>query len=190
MPSLTEVSAYLQYFKQQILYNSTRKLVIRIPKLLQSLVALSLYRLNSRLNEVIDRQELEVRHWSRYCLNWIQRFGDAQVQSELVNIGYGRMIFISFCTAGGKGEEQNKEINVGLNNISHFLRELHEGRNYRKPSFQPLPLLARMSLEQIEEEGANEELEAQMCNNVYDGDIKSRANDVKATILNRFSHRG
>ncbi|KAA6322450.1 MAG: hypothetical protein EZS28_054434 [Streblomastix strix] len=111
---------------------------------------------------------LEIRCNSRWCLYWIQQFGDEQDQSELVNNGYGRVTSISFCTAGGKGEEQDKEISDGLYYISRFIRELHLGRNNDyQPSFQPLPLLARRSEEQIEEEGANEEIEAQLNNNGY-----------------------
>ncbi|KAA6364592.1 MAG: hypothetical protein EZS28_039881, partial [Streblomastix strix] len=78
----------------------------------------------------------------RLCLYQIQRFGDEQDQIQLVNIRYGRVICIQFCTAGGVGEEKDKEIINGLNCIYFFLRDLHEGRNsYGQPSFQPLPLL-------------------------------------------------
>ncbi|KAA6387831.1 MAG: hypothetical protein EZS28_016641, partial [Streblomastix strix] len=52
-----------------------------------------------------------------------------------------------------------------------------------------LPLLARVSFEQIEEEGANEEIEAQMNNNGLGGDIKAWGNLTKAVILNHFIHR-
>ncbi|KAA6388968.1 MAG: hypothetical protein EZS28_015509, partial [Streblomastix strix] len=76
-----------------------------------------------------------------------------------------------------------------LQRISRFLRDIHQGRNYLKPYFQTLPLLARRSIEQIEEEGANEELEAQMINKGYSWNIKREANDAKAETLNHFIHK-
>ncbi|KAA6366114.1 MAG: hypothetical protein EZS28_038360, partial [Streblomastix strix] len=112
----------------------------------------------------VDQQRLDVRSWSRACLSRIQSFGDEQVQQELVNYGYGRVMSLSFSTAGGVGEEQNMEIENGLYRIYRFLRQLHEGRNYPQPSFQPLPLLVRSTEVQIEEEGAIEEIDAQMKN--------------------------
>ncbi|KAA6393101.1 MAG: hypothetical protein EZS28_011371 [Streblomastix strix] len=157
--------------------------------LLRSLVALSLYRLSSCLNDEIDRLQLSLRSRSRDCLYWIQYNGDEQVQSELVNIEYGKMMSITFSAAGGVGEEHDEETRDGLYYIYLFLRELHEGRNWQ-PSFQPLPLLARKTEEQIEEEGANEEIDAQMNNNGYYGRIKNESKWAKAAALNRFSHRG
>ncbi|KAA6360997.1 MAG: hypothetical protein EZS28_043476 [Streblomastix strix] len=133
---------------------------------------------------------LEIRCNSRWCLRYIQECYDEQVQSELVNNGYGRVTSISFCTAGGKGEEQDLEILNGLMYIYLFLRALHAGRNdYHKPSFQPLPLLARNTEEQMEEEGANEEIEALMYNNGYNSIIKYNANNANAMTLNRFIHK-
>ncbi|KAA6366950.1 MAG: hypothetical protein EZS28_037523 [Streblomastix strix] len=92
---------------------------------------------------------------------------------------------ITFCTAGGIGEEQDWEIFMVLNHFSDFLRELHKGRYYRQPFFQPLPLLARRTEEQMEEEGANEELEALMNNKGYYENIKQYANLAKtlSTII-------
>ncbi|KAA6400317.1 MAG: hypothetical protein EZS28_004163 [Streblomastix strix] len=95
---------------------------------------------------------------------------------------------ITISTAGGSGEEQDLEIRNGLLDICWFLRELQVGRNDNNSSFQPLPLHAKRSIEQIEEEGANEEIDAQMNNKGYHGIIKFRANEVKAKILNCFIH--
>ncbi|KAA6354791.1 MAG: hypothetical protein EZS28_049682 [Streblomastix strix] len=148
---------------------------------------LTRFRLGTHLNKEEDRQNLEVRNKCRWCLRYIQECCDEQIQTELVTQGYGRVISITFCTAGGKGEEQDVEIRLGLRSIFSFLRELHAGRNNGwQPSFQSLPLLARRSEEQIEEEGANEEIDAQMNNNGDDGYIKSNAKWAKAVTLNRF----
>ncbi|KAA6380181.1 MAG: hypothetical protein EZS28_024292 [Streblomastix strix] len=179
------IASSLQFLRNQIQYYNTCKQVIQIPKLLQSLSALVTFRLGIHINLDVDNQRLKVRCWSRDCLFWIQHFGDEQDQSVLINNGYGRVTSISICTAGGKGEEQDLEIFYGLMHIFYFFRELHEGRNWQ-PSFQPLPLLARRSEEQMEEEGANEEIDAQMKNKGRYGDIKREANDAKAMTLNHF----
>ncbi|KAA6359532.1 MAG: hypothetical protein EZS28_044941 [Streblomastix strix] len=140
--------------------------MIQIPKLLKSITTLSLYKIDVHIGQELDQMRLEIRCNSRWCLYWIQVWGDEQVQSELVNKRYGRVTSISICTAGGKGEEQDQEIYNGLKYIFSFLRELHAGRNNDwKPFFQPLPLLARRTEEQMEEEGAREEIDAQMNNN-------------------------
>ncbi|KAA6367059.1 MAG: hypothetical protein EZS28_037414 [Streblomastix strix] len=185
--SLIYIVSYLQQLQNQISDKNACKQMIKIPKLLKSLVALSLYKIGTHID--VNQQRLELRSWSRDFLVEIQCYADASVQTELVNKGYGRMLFISISTAGGIGEEQDQEIYNELNRISRFLRSLPEGRNYRQPSFQPLPLLARRSEEQMEEEGADEEIEAQMNNKRMNGIIKAWANYVKAATLNRFIHR-
>ncbi|KAA6399836.1 MAG: hypothetical protein EZS28_004641 [Streblomastix strix] len=169
--------------------NKSCKQVIQIPKFLHSLTVLSSFKLETQFSKKINNQRWEVRHWSRLCLAWIQHYGDEYDQTELANYGYGKVICILFSTAGGIGEEQNEEIGNGLMYIYDFLRELHKGRN-NQPSFQPLPLLARMTEEQIEEEGANEEVEAQMINYGHKYcNIKYYAKYAKAVILNHFIHR-
>ncbi|KAA6378910.1 MAG: hypothetical protein EZS28_025563 [Streblomastix strix] len=189
IPIFTQVTSSLQSLIVQIQNNNTSKSVIQIPKLLQSLSALATFRIDTHLKQEIDLQRIEVRHWSRQCLYIIQYYGDEQVQSELVRQGYGIVMSFSYCTAGGVGEEQDLGIQNGLYRISDFLRELHEGRDDDwYPSFQPLPLLVPVSLEQIEDEGANEELDAQLNNKGDDGDIIYWANESKAATLNHFIH--
>ncbi|KAA6375010.1 MAG: hypothetical protein EZS28_029463 [Streblomastix strix] len=187
--SLTDIASSLQTLSDQILQTIRKKQVIQIPKLLKSLTTLVTFRLGTHIDLDVDNQRLKVRSWSRQCFRWIQHFGDEQDQSELVNNGYGRVLSIKFCTAGGKGEEQDMEIRNGLFLITRFLGELQLGRNYQT-SFQPLPLLARRTEEQMEEEGAEEELDAQMNNNGDDGRIKGNAKWAKAITLNHFIHGG
>ncbi|KAA6363209.1 MAG: hypothetical protein EZS28_041264 [Streblomastix strix] len=190
--SLTDIASSLRTLSHQIWENNnTCKQVIHYPKLLHSLSALVTFRLGTHIDLDVDNQRLKIRYNSRWCLKYIRQFGDEQDQTELINNGYGRVTSITFCTAGGQGEEQDKEIWNGLMYISVFLIGLHEGRNGDyQPSFQPLPLLARRSEEQMEEEGANEEIDAQMKNKGMNGDIKHFANDAKAMTLNRFIHGG
>ncbi|KAA6400442.1 MAG: hypothetical protein EZS28_004029 [Streblomastix strix] len=188
--SLTDITSPLDSLSYRIQYIHTCKQVIQIPKFLQSITALSLYKVGSHLREEIDLLRLKVRSLSRRCLFWIQDQGDEQVQSELINNGYGRLMAFTLSTAGGQGEEQDKEIFYGLDYIYHFLRDLYEGRNNEwQTSLQPLPLLVQLTEEQIEEEGANEEIEAQMNNNGYYGNIMTQANRVKAETLNRFIYK-
>ncbi|KAA6359353.1 MAG: hypothetical protein EZS28_045120, partial [Streblomastix strix] len=173
----------------QTLNNNVRKLVTQIPNLLQSISTLTRYKISDHFNQE-DQQSLKIRYNSRQCLRQIQEYGDPQVQSELLKVGYVILLAISFSTAGGIGEEQNKEIWNGLNCIYWFLLDLHKGRNIDQiPSFQPLPQLVRRSEEQIEEEGANEEIETQMKNIGSNGNIKDWANLAKAASLNRFIHK-
>ncbi|KAA6377736.1 MAG: hypothetical protein EZS28_026739 [Streblomastix strix] len=186
--SLAQVTSRLEYLWRQIENKKSCKQVIRIPKLLQSLIALVTFRLGIHLNEQTDLLRLKVRHWSKWCLRNIHFYADEQDQSELVRQGYGRMMSITFSTAGGVGEEEDKEIWNGLGEIQHFLRQLHDGRNYPYTSFQPLPLLVRRTEEQIEEEGASEEIEAQLNNKGMNGNIKMNATRAKAAILNHFIH--
>ncbi|KAA6361717.1 MAG: hypothetical protein EZS28_042757 [Streblomastix strix] len=95
------------------------------------------------------------------------------------------MMSISISTASGHGEGQDEAVHIELINISIFIRYLHRGRDY-KPSFPPLPQLIKSTDEQIEEEGGNEEVEAQLCNNGQRDNIKEKAIQIKATILNHF----
>ncbi|KAA6385594.1 MAG: hypothetical protein EZS28_018879 [Streblomastix strix] len=110
------------------------------------------------------------------------------IQSELANIGYFRVLVIAITTAGGNGEEQDLEINDGFDRISDFLIQLHQGRNnYWQPSFLPQPLLAKRSMEQIEEEGGSEEVDAQLVNNgIF---VMHKAKKIKGLILNYFINK-
>ncbi|KAA6359755.1 MAG: hypothetical protein EZS28_044718, partial [Streblomastix strix] len=126
------------------------KKLIKKPNFLHSLSALSLYKVGTHLKEEEDRLRLNVRYYSRQCLSQILFRGDEQDFADLVNVGYGRVTSIAFCTAGGVGEEQDAEIFMVLIHFYNFLRQLHEGRNDWQPSFQPLPLLVRRTDEQIE----------------------------------------
>ncbi|KAA6401236.1 MAG: hypothetical protein EZS28_003236 [Streblomastix strix] len=166
--------------------------MIKNQNILRSINQLTIFKLGNHSNQKVDRLRLNVRYNSRQYLSWIQEYGDAQDFADLVNVGYGKVICISFSTAGGINEEKDEEILNELFHIFNFLRALHERRNWQ-PSFQPLPLLARRTEEQIEEEGANEEIEAQMSNyrkvQGYYSDVKQQANKAKAEILNHFIHR-
>ncbi|KAA6391254.1 MAG: hypothetical protein EZS28_013219 [Streblomastix strix] len=187
--SLIEVTAYLKYLRDKNWYNNDFKQMIKNQNLLRPLASLTIFKLGNHSNQEVDRLRLNVRQKSRQCISWIHEYGDAQDFADLINVGYGKLICISFSTVGGVGEEQDEEMHNGLYHIYNFLREQHEGRNYYQPSFQPLPLLARRTEEQIEEEGANEEIEDQMQNKGYAGNIKDLANRTKAETLNHFIHR-
>ncbi|KAA6372038.1 MAG: hypothetical protein EZS28_032436 [Streblomastix strix] len=188
--TLIEITAYLGYLSNKIWENKDFKSVIKNQNLLRPLASLTIFKLGNHSNQEVDRLRFNVRQISRQCLNWIRFYGDAQDFADLVNVQYGKVICISLSSAGGIGEEDDKEMLNGLNRIYHFLRTIRNGRNdFGYPSFQPLPLLARITEEQIEEEGANEEVEAQMINYGMDGIIKKMANNAKTETLNHFIHR-
>ncbi|KAA6372249.1 MAG: hypothetical protein EZS28_032223 [Streblomastix strix] len=161
--------------------------MIKNQNLTRSLASLTIFKLGNHSNQEIDRLRLNVRHNSRKCLEWIQNSQYAQDIADVVNVGYGKVNCISFCTAGGIGEENDEEIIRVLILIHNFLLKLHEGRYFRQPSFQPLPLIVRRTEEQIEEEGAIEEVEDQMINygHQYCG-INIQAQGVKSETLNHF----
>ncbi|KAA6371165.1 MAG: hypothetical protein EZS28_033308 [Streblomastix strix] len=101
------------------------------------------------------------------------------------------VLVIAISTASGSGEEQDLDFSHGLNNISQFIRDLHQGRkSFWVPSFPPQPLLAQISDEQLEEEGGNEEIESQLINKGFNDDIKTDANRAKIAILNYFIKQG
>ncbi|KAA6402298.1 MAG: hypothetical protein EZS28_002172 [Streblomastix strix] len=109
--------------------------------------------------------------------------------AELVNIGYAGVCIIAISTAGGIGV-QDLEICDGLNHIFRFLKDLHQGKYLIPfPICPPLPLLSKSSIEQIEEEGGSEEIDAQLINNRQNGYIKYEANMAKSEILNHFIYR-
>ncbi|KAA6396381.1 MAG: hypothetical protein EZS28_008088 [Streblomastix strix] len=84
-PSLTDIVSTLQYLKDQIQNNNTSKQLIQIPNLLKSLSTLPRFKVGTHIDLDVDRQRLQVRRQSRWCLYRIQRYGDEQVQSELVS---------------------------------------------------------------------------------------------------------
>ncbi|KAA6364024.1 MAG: hypothetical protein EZS28_040449 [Streblomastix strix] len=176
-----------------IINNNKCKVVINAPNVLRSFISLSGYKINIHFSQENDQQTFAVRHSSRGCLWNIHYSGDASAHSELVNTRYVRVLIIAISTASGAGEEQDDEIYWGLFRISNFLSNLHQGRNNDEPPFQyfpPQPLLVHRSVEQIEEEGGNEEIESQLINEGNGWNIKDEVNETKGWILNYFTEQG
>ncbi|KAA6374029.1 MAG: hypothetical protein EZS28_030445 [Streblomastix strix] len=94
------------------------------------------------------------------------------------------VLVIAISTAGGSGEEYDRDISQGLSYNNDFLSNLNKGRPFT--SFPPQPLLAHRSDEQIEEEGGNEEIDSQLINKGNGWNIKYHANRAKGAILNYF----
>ncbi|KAA6378258.1 MAG: hypothetical protein EZS28_026215 [Streblomastix strix] len=120
------------------------------------------------------------------------KWGDEQVQVELVTKGYPRILIIIINTAGGNEQEQDDGIGKGLINIADFINAILKGRETgpfnSQHSFPPQPVLFKSCLEQIEDEGGNEEIEAQLVNKGYI--IKDEAYDAKESILNIYVQWG
>ncbi|KAA6389753.1 MAG: hypothetical protein EZS28_014718 [Streblomastix strix] len=91
-------------------------------------------------------------------------------------------------TAGGAGKQKDDEIYWGLNDIYNLLSEFRYGRNFPFTSFQPLPALAKPCIEQIEEEGGNEEVESLLINNANEWNINNQAKCAIRDIFNYFIH--
>ncbi|KAA6373012.1 MAG: hypothetical protein EZS28_031461, partial [Streblomastix strix] len=187
---LSLISSTLVLINKLIKYNTERcKQIINTPNFLNSLIKLTQFKFNNETNKEEDKQSLQIRDWSKQSLDSIQRWGDEQVQVELVTNGYPRILIIVINTAGGNEQEQDDGIGKGLINIADFIREILRGRrqthpNYPIPSLSPQPVLLKSCQEQIIDEGENEEIEAQLINKGFF--IKQRANWVKGSILNFF----
>ncbi|KAA6353069.1 MAG: hypothetical protein EZS28_051404 [Streblomastix strix] len=133
---------------------------------------------------------------SKQCLRSIHSYGNEQVQVGLVTNGFPRALVIVINTAGGNEQEQDWGIYQGLNSIKQFIREILKGRetnpNYPQTPLPPQPVLFKSCQEQIVDEGAIEEIEAQLVNKgrgINFGDIKEHANQAKGSILNIFIDR-
>ncbi|KAA6376009.1 MAG: hypothetical protein EZS28_028464 [Streblomastix strix] len=184
--SISLITQSLELLDRLISNNNICKVVINTPNALHSFCALTNYKINIHFSQEIDKQTFKVRHSSRRCLYSIQFFCDTSDQSEIINARYVGVLVIAISTASGSGEEEDYEISIGLDRISRFLRCLNKGTY----SFPPQPLLARRSEEQIEEEGAIEEIDSQLINKGNYGHIKTDANRAKIAILNYFIEQG
>ncbi|KAA6360205.1 MAG: hypothetical protein EZS28_044268 [Streblomastix strix] len=166
---------------------------INTPNFINSLIKLAEFKFNNDTNFEEDNQSLKIRNESKQCLDSIHSWGDEQAQVELVTNGYPRILVNIINTAGGNEQEQEGRIYQGLWNIFNFIGEILKGRETDPdyglfPSFPPQPVLFKSCQEQIEDEGGNEEMEAQLVNKrkgEYD-DINNRANFAKRRILNIF----
>ncbi|KAA6394957.1 MAG: hypothetical protein EZS28_009514 [Streblomastix strix] len=167
--------------------NNICNVVINTPNALNSLITLTSYKINIHFSQQQDQQSLQVRSISRGCLQYIHEYGDASAQTELINARYARVLVIAISTASGAGEEQDEEIFYRLRHISQFLSNLNKGRPF---TFPPQHLLAHRSFEHIEEKGGNEEIESQLINKGFSGNIKNEANKAKGRILNCFIEQG
>ncbi|KAA6401935.1 MAG: hypothetical protein EZS28_002541 [Streblomastix strix] len=141
------------------------------------------------------RYDKKIRNKSKECLDFIHRYGNVQDQVELVTNGYPRVLVRVINTAGGNEQQKDEEICFRLICIYWFIKAIFEGRetnpDYKHPysSLPPQPVLFKSCQEQIEDEGENEEIEAQLINKWEDGNIKDRVNLVKGSILNIFFDR-
>ncbi|KAA6386964.1 MAG: hypothetical protein EZS28_017510 [Streblomastix strix] len=126
---------------------------------------------------------------SRICLYEISYNGDQQDQAELIKVGYACALIISIGKIGGSQEDNDNEIKDGLKYISDFLRNLRQGRYY-DITFHQQPALIKTCVEQIEEEGGNEEVDSQIENKQVleygDQYLKYYANWTIGEILNFF----
>ncbi|KAA6365790.1 MAG: hypothetical protein EZS28_038683 [Streblomastix strix] len=186
--SISLIASSIKILNNLIDDNNKCKEVINTPNALHSLCTLSSYKINIHFKQENDQQTLALRSGSRTCLWYIQLWGDASTQSELVNANYTGVLVIAISTASGSGEEQDNDIQYGLFRITEFIRCLN---NEKQNSFPPQPLLAHRSDEQIEEEGGNEEIDSQLINKGhYYYNIDFQANETKGAILNYFIEQG
>ncbi|KAA6393897.1 MAG: hypothetical protein EZS28_010575 [Streblomastix strix] len=186
------ISSSINLLNNLINNKEAHEQIINTPNFLNSLIKLTQFKFNYDTNKEEDNQSILIRNKSKECLDYIHRWGDEQTQVELVTNGYPRVLINIINTVGGNEQEYDVGIFQGLENISNFFSVILKGRqtNYfnHGPSFPPQPVLFKSFQEQIEDEGAYEEIEAQLVNKgrgVYN-DIKNNANYAKRRILNFF----
>ncbi|KAA6377887.1 MAG: hypothetical protein EZS28_026585, partial [Streblomastix strix] len=137
-----------------------------------------------------DKQSLEIRRYSRECLNQFQSFGDQFVQGRVLASGYAGSLLSVISTASVIGSQNDQEIHSALSDIKEFLDILHNGRQYdsykHQHQFPPLTKLIKQFNEQFEEEEGLEEIEAQVISQRYNQNFTDFSKETKSAVLNIF----
>ncbi|KAA6367730.1 MAG: hypothetical protein EZS28_036744 [Streblomastix strix] len=137
-----------------------------------------------------DKQSLEIRRYSRQCLNKIRSFGDQIVQGRVLASGYAGSLLSVISTASVIGSQNDQEIHSALLDIKEFLDVLHNGRqndSYKsQPQFPPQTKLINQFNEQLEEEEGLEEIEAQVISQRYNQNFTDFSKETKSAVLNIF----
>ncbi|KAA6357364.1 MAG: hypothetical protein EZS28_047109 [Streblomastix strix] len=185
-------SSSLVLLNNLIIKNEVCKQISNTPNFLISLIKLTKFKFNNDTNKEEDKQSLKIRNESIECLRSIHRWGDEQVQVELVTNGYPRALVIDINTAGGNEYQQDKGIGQGLENIFEFIIKILKGREinpfFKCTALSPQPFLFKSCQEQFEDEGGNEEITAQLVNKCegYYYNVKDDANRAKEKILHFY----
>ncbi|KAA6388965.1 MAG: hypothetical protein EZS28_015506 [Streblomastix strix] len=165
------------------------QVIISNTALIHSFIQLCKYKLCQYVNQEEKKQADEIRSYSSYGLREVVQYGVIQTFEVLSHSCYAGVLAKATATAGGIVVEADTDIAVTISNIFNFIHILLNGRypNPCLPTVPPLPALLKESVEQIEVEGAQEEVEAQMTNNENRTmDINYHARNFKAILLNAF----
>ncbi|KAA6394164.1 MAG: hypothetical protein EZS28_010310 [Streblomastix strix] len=132
--------------------------------LLQALVKLSKYKIGDIISHYSDNQPSSIRNNCRESLNRIQQYGDALAQNNISQAGYATSLVASFSS----NIQFNKEyfVSDALFDLNSYFEEMLNGRYCIriKIRFPRQPTIVKISLEQIEEEGGNEEIDFHIHN--------------------------
>ncbi|KAA6392604.1 MAG: hypothetical protein EZS28_011865 [Streblomastix strix] len=143
------------------------------------------YKINVQTNDNKDQQSYLIRKRSSQCLQHVLLYGDESVYADLQNIGFVGTSIIPISSAGSFGENDEDQMFMGLIDVSSLFISLHNvSDNPHYPTFPPQPTLLKTSQEQVEEEGAYEEVESLLIDNGRRNCIKKRAKQTKREILN------
>ncbi|KAA6386369.1 MAG: hypothetical protein EZS28_018104 [Streblomastix strix] len=152
---------YLISFYHYLLQNDSNNL-----KIYQSLVNLSKYNLNMRINKKIDQMSAQIRYDSCWCLLSIVNSADSQTMVHLSELGYVNVLCLIIAAAGGSGEQNIHLMRDSLLQIENFTRTLNFARNTIYVQIDPLPEYIKKTEEEIESEGSFEEIESQVFNTI------------------------
>ncbi|KAA6330414.1 MAG: hypothetical protein EZS28_053504, partial [Streblomastix strix] len=92
------------------------------------------------------------------------------------------MLIMIIATGGGKGSDYENEIILAFECFeTYFISNFNVVSSYQQPAIS--------SIEQIEEQGGNEEIEAWLKNKRRDHEIVQHAGNTKEFILNHYKSR-
>ncbi|KAA6364811.1 MAG: hypothetical protein EZS28_039662 [Streblomastix strix] len=165
--------------------------------LIPSLEKLALFKICEHINKNHDKKLAQLREVARNCLWNILWHGNTNAIKQLVNYSYVEMLVISISTGGGCVQQQNNEIDDQLQILSDFFLVIRKGRYPYQQQLGllqvllPLPSLAKVVEELVEQIGGVEEIETRNISqsNKYYGVQKSNANYVLQAIVNYYQHR-
>ncbi|KAA6377989.1 MAG: hypothetical protein EZS28_026483 [Streblomastix strix] len=154
------------------------------PKVLISLIKLSLCKHIKDFDREEKKETDKVRNFSLCCLQEIQRLGDLSVQYDLIEKGYIRALIHAASLCGGSSMQNDIWVFVKLQSTFQIYRDLNDGRiqqtfNQKFASFAPQSYLTDCVKDQIELEGGNEEVDALIFNIGWFNKVKDIASNLK-----------
>ncbi|KAA6401526.1 MAG: hypothetical protein EZS28_002950 [Streblomastix strix] len=157
------------------------------PKLLESIGKLAQIKfLEPTMNEKDIDSICRIKYNFLKCMRQIQQFGDDKTLERLTNNFYAHSLVLAIASCGGSSIQNNDVIEQAALNTEKFFTELFLGRNKAHEFFGSQKSLAKISLEQSEEEGGYEEVDAWL--KVKNKDFQTRAKYAINAMSNFYEY--